>query len=212
MTEVDRSGADTRRSLPRWGVVVLVAASILSTIGWLVDRAADHPAPANSHQGVIVAIELVVPLDAVPATVVAVTGPRDLLLDIEPTITRPGPPLKVPPSKAPPLPVGLTSVRLSWIGTPPPTNCHAAEAQQLAAGVIKPGAVVMVRAVEVSTAGIAVDVWRPDGTDVATQLIAAGVVPMWVGAGGAVREDQSFAQRRAQEEHIGIWAPCPTSA
>ena len=211
MADVDGSGAEGGRSLPWWGVAVLVATSILAAFGWFIDHAADHVAPANAPKGLIVVTELVVPLDAVPATVVAVTSPRDLLLDIGPAITRSGLPSDIRLSKAPPLPVGRTSVRLSVIGTPAPTNCHLAEAQQLAASVIKPGAAVMVRAVEVTTAGITADVWRPDGTDVTTQLIAAGVAPMWVGPGGVVRGDQSAAMRVAQDEHIGIWAPCPTS-
>lgn len=211
MTELDGSGAQGgRRSLPRWGIVVLVITGVLSTVGWFLDRAADHAPQASAPKGIIVAEVLVVPLDAVPATVVAVTGPIDLLLDIRPAVTRPGVPTDIRLSNAPRLPVGRTSVRLSPIGTAAPNNCHAAEAQRLAASVVQPGTAVMVRAVEKTAAGFTVNMWWPDGTDVATQLIAAGVAPMWVGPGGVVSQGQSAAMQAAQADHRGIWAPCPT--
>jgi hypothetical protein len=211
MTEVGGSGADGRRSLPRWGVAVLVVTAILATVGWFIDRAADHPAPANAGpKSIIVISNLVVPFDAVPATVVAVTSPRDLVLDIGPAITRPGIPSNIRMSKAPPLPVGRTSVRLARIGPPLRNNCHAAEALQLAESVIRPGAEVMVLAVEETAAGFTVDVWRPDGTDITNQLVAAGAAPTLIGSGGAVTQGGSVAMRAAQDDHRGIWAPCPT--
>src|SRR5262245_11520351 len=203
MTEVGGSGTGGGRPLPGWGVAVLIATTILATIGWFVDRAADRAPPSGVPKNIIVISTSVVPLDAVPATVVAVTSWRDLMLDIGPAITRSGIPSDLRLSNAPPLPVGWTSVRLGYLGTPPPTNCHAAELQQLAASVIKPGAAVMVRAVEETAAGLTVVAWRPNGTNITTQLVAAGVAPMWVGPGGVVSEDQSDAMRVAQAEHLG---------
>ena len=212
MTQLDGSGEQGGRgSLPLWGVVVLIVTAALSTVGWFIDRAADHAPQASAPKGFIVARVVVVPLDAVPAIVVAVTGPIDLLLDIGPAIMRPGLPSGIRRSNAPTLPVGRTPVRVSPIGNASATNCHAAQAQQLAASVIEPGDAVLVRAVEETAAGFTVNVWRPDGTDVATQLIAAGVAPMWIGPGGVVSERQSAAMQAAQADHRGIWAPCPRS-
>jgi hypothetical protein len=191
--------------------VILVAAIVGSMVGWFIDRAADHPAPASAPERISVVIEVPAWVGASSASVVAVSSPRDLVVDIGPAVTQSGVPSNIRLSNAPPLPVGRTSVRLAWIGTPPPSSCHAGEAQQLAASVIKPGTQVMVRAVEVATSGITVDMWRMDGADVSTQLIAAGVAPMWIGSGGVVIGDQSSAMRVAQDEHLGIWAPCPTS-
>jgi hypothetical protein len=191
--------------------VILVATVVGSTVGWFIDRAADHPAPASAPERISVVIEIPVWVGASSASVVAVSSPRDLVVDIGPAVTQSGVPSNIRLPNAPPLPVGRTSIRLSHIGTPPPTNCHAGETQQLAASVIKPGTRVMVRAVEVATSGVTVDMWRMDGADVSTQLIAAGVAPMWIGPGGAVLGVQSAAMRVAQDEHLGIWAPCPTS-
>jgi hypothetical protein len=211
MTEVDGSAAPGgRRSLPWWGVVILAVAVVGSTVGWYIDRAADHPALVSPPKQLAVAITVPVWVGGSSATVVAVTGPRDLVLDIGPTITQPGLPSSVRLSDAPPLPAGRTSVRLTWLGTPAPTNCHASEAQQLAVTVITPDTHVIVRAVEVSTTAITVDMWRTDGTDISTQLVAAGVAPAWTGQGGVVRADQSAAMRAAQDKHLGIWAPCGT--
>jgi hypothetical protein len=209
-----------KRALPVWAVAVLVATVVLAVAGWTIDHRLDHPIAARPDLRAIAVIDggtarirgdeiYTVPSDVQPATVVAVTAPGELLVDVTgaPMIGQPGDPAPGWASQPGlPLPLGRTRIVLVGLSAPAAGDCHAAAAQRLAEHEVQPGAHVLVRGADRAQDGATGFVWV-NGQLLNRRLLLVGAAsylsqPDWLGAVMAA------AERTAQDGPLGVWSPC----